>query len=170
MENDDAQAEPLNELQSREPSVEDLVELCKQLNASGSRYIIIGGFAMRAAGYDRHTMDVDVLIDVHPENEAKVFRSLEYLPDQAVKQLDPGDVNHYTVVRVADEIVIDLMKSACGIEYMEALKEVVIIEVEGVPIPFASPGLLLKMKQNTHREKDALDLVFLKRIIAGSRG
>lgn len=63
MADDDPQAEP-KEMQSREPSVEDLVELCRQLNGSGARYNVIGGFAMRAAGYDRHTIDVDLLIDV----------------------------------------------------------------------------------------------------------
>ena len=66
------------------------------------------------------------------------------------------------MVRVADEIVVDLMKSASGIGYEEASKEVVIREVQGVPIPFASPRLLWRMKKNTHREKDAADLVFLR--------
>lgn len=165
MENDDEKTEELNALQSREPSVEDLVELCRQLNQYKARYIVIGGFAMRAAGYDRHTMDVDLLIDVEPENEQRVFTSLEMLPDQAVKELDPGDVAKYTVVRVADEIVIDLMKSACGIEYDEASREVKMHLINGVNIPFASPALLFKMKRNTHREKDALDVVFLKRLL-----
>jgi hypothetical protein len=31
-----------------------------------------------------------------------------------------------------------------------------------VPIPFASPRLLWRMKTVTHREKDAADLVFLR--------
>ena len=39
------------------------------------------------------------------------------------------------------------------------------VEVDGVPIPFASPPLLWKMKCSTHREKDAADLVFLRRLM-----
>ncbi len=35
-------------------------------------------------------------------------------------------------------------------------------EIQGVPVPFASPRLLWRMKANTHREKDAADLVFLR--------
>ncbi|MEX2606440.1 MAG: nucleotidyltransferase [Kiritimatiellia bacterium] len=164
MENADEKPEPVSDLQSREPSVEDLVELCRHLNESKARYIVIGGFAMRAAGYDRHTMDVDLLIDVEPGNERRVFTSLEHLPDQAVKELDPGDVAKYTVVRIADEIVVDLMKSACGIEYEEAFREVDVHRINGVEIPFASPALLIRMKQNTHREKDALDMFFLSQL------
>jgi hypothetical protein len=34
--------------------------------------------------------------------------------------------------------------------------------VDGVPIPFASPRLLWRMKAVTHREKDAPDLLFLR--------
>jgi hypothetical protein len=54
------------------------------------------------------------------------------------------------------------MKSASGIEFAEAVKDVVTRDVQGVPIPFASPRLLWRMKKNTHREKDAADLIFLR--------
>jgi hypothetical protein len=42
----------------------------------------------------------------------------------------------------------------------------VVREVDGVPIPFASPRLLWRMKAATHREKDALDLLFLRQWFA----
>jgi hypothetical protein len=158
------------QLESREPSVEDLVELCRHLNAAGARYIVVGGFAMRAAGYDRRTMDIDLLIDAELENEAKVYRALAYLPDQAVLELEPGEVSRYVVVRVADEIVIDLMQSASGIEYAVAIKDVVVREIDGVAIPFASPLLLWKMKRSSYRDKDAPDVHFLGRLLAGELG
>ena len=147
---------------SREPSLEDLVELCRELNASGAKYVVIGGFAIRFAGLPRTTGDIVLVVDAAPENELLVFEALETLPDQAVLQLDPGDVAKFNVVRVADEILVDLMRSACGIDYAEAAKDIVIHEVDGVPIPFASPRLLWRMKRPTHRAKDAGDLVFLR--------
>jgi hypothetical protein len=159
LENDEPQA---GDLVSRAPTEDDLVALCRLLNSVGARYMIIGGFAIMYSGYGRTTGDVDLLFDTALENEAKVYRCLESLPDKAVLQLQPGEVGRYTVVRVADEITIDLMHSASGIDYAEASKEVVIRTVQGVPIPFASPRLLWRMKKNTHREKDAADLVFLR--------
>jgi hypothetical protein len=150
-------------LESREPSVEDLVDLCRELNAHGARYLVVGGFAVRAAGYIRSTMDVDLIIDTEPENEARVFEALRSLPDRAVDALDAGDVEKFTVVRVADEIVVDLMKSAGGVDYGESQAEIEIREIEGVPIPFASPRLLWRMKRHTYREKDAADLLFLRK-------
>ena len=151
------------ELIPRDPSLEDLVELCRQLNSRGARFVIVGGFAIRAAGYARHTGDVDLVIAADLENEARVFQALETLSDKAVKELEPGDVSKYLVVRVADEILVDLMASASGIDYAEASKSIVVHEVGGVPIPFASPELLWRMKCHTRRDKDAPDLLFLRK-------
>jgi hypothetical protein len=79
-----------------------------------------------------------------------------------VRELKPGDTSQYGVVRVGDEIMVALMKSAFGIEYVEATKEIVVHEVQGVPIPFASPRLLWRTKKPSRRPKDAEDLMFLQ--------
>ena len=152
----------LNELESRPPVEADLVALCRELNQRGAKYVVIGGFAIISAGYPRFTGDVDLLVAVDAENEAKVFSALATLPDNAVRELQPGELQKYNVIRVGDEILVDLMGSAGGIKYAEAAKDVVVREVGGVPIPFASPRLLWRMKAITHREKDAGDLVFLR--------
>ena len=153
---------PSNELAPREPTVEDLRDLCRELNLRGAKYVVVGGFAMRATNYNRRTMDVDLVVAADLENEARVFGALSTLPDNAVRELQPGELQQYNVIRVGDEILVELMRSAGGIDYAEAVKHVVIREVDGVPIPFASPQLLWRMKAATHREKDAGDLVFLR--------
>jgi len=150
------------ELEPRPPREADLAALCRELNERGARYVVIGGFAVIAAGLPRVTGDIDLMVAVDRENEAKVFSALSTLPDNAVRELLPGELQQYNVIRVADEILVDLMRSAGGIEYAEAAKDVVVREVQGVPIPFASPRLLWRMKAVTHREKDAGDLVFLR--------
>lgn len=163
---DDEASDSGEELTSRQPTLTDLVELCRDLNHRGARYLVCGGFAIRASGYIRETSDIDLLIDTSLENEALVFKALETLPDKAVLELDPGDVAKFIVVRVADEVLVDLMRSASGIDYAEAARDIVTIDVQGIPIPFASPRLLWRMKRHTHREKDAPDLVFLRELFA----
>jgi hypothetical protein len=159
---DDESGTESQELTSRAPTQEDFVKLCARLNELGASYIVIGGFAIITAGYPRSTMDIDFVIDTSLENEALVYQALESLPDQAVKELKPGEVAQYSVVRIGDEIVVDLMASACGIDYAEAIQDSIIRVVDGVPIPFASPRLLWRMKEKTYREKDAPDLLFLR--------
>ena len=43
----------------------------------------------------------------------------------------------------------------------------IFIDVEGEPIPYASLRLLWKTKQ-THREKDQIDCIFLRRLLEES--
>ena len=162
---DEIPDEDESELVPRPPQEEDLVALCRALNALGARYLICGGFAIIQAGYPRFTGDIDLLVDSSLENEAKVFAALEILPDKAVRELDPGDIARHVVCRVADEVLVDLMGAASGIEYAEASRSVVVREIQGVPVPFASPLLLWRMKRHTHREKDRPDLFFLRQLL-----
>ncbi len=145
----------------REPTTEDLAELCGWLNDEQARYVVVGGFAIRAAGYLRRTMDVDLLVEATDENEARVLRALAKLPDGAAKELTVGEVAKYGVVRVGDEIMVDLMKSGCGVTYADAIENARYVEIDGTRVPFASPPTLWRMKQ-TVREKDVPDRLFLR--------
>jgi hypothetical protein len=89
---------PANELTSREPTVEDLRDLCRELNQRGAKYVVVGGFAIRAANYNRRTMDVDLIVANDAENEKKVFSALSTLPDNAVRELQPGELQQYNVI------------------------------------------------------------------------
>ena len=162
MDDQNAGAEqPAENLVSRPPLEADLSALCRELNQRGAKYVVVGGWAIILAGLPRMTTDVDLMVAADAENEAKVFAALSTLPDNAVRELQK-----YNVIRVGDEILVDLMRSAGGIDYAEAAKDIVVREVDGVPIPFASPRLLWRMKAVTHRAKDAADLVFLRQWFA----
>lgn len=110
---------------AREPQLEDLVRLGRALNAHGVRYVLIGGFAVIAHGAARTTKDIDLLIDAAPANVARVRAALQILEDNAVADVADDDLTRYSVVRVADEIVVELMARACGIEYREAASDAV---------------------------------------------
>jgi hypothetical protein len=150
------------ELEPRVPAVEDLRDLCRELNQRQAHYVVVGDFALRAAGHLSPSLHLELVVAPGRDNEARVFSALSTLPDNAVRELQPGELQQYNVIRVADEILVDLMRSAAGMAYEDIAKEVVVHEVGGVPIPFASPPLLWRMKAVTHREKDAGDLVFLR--------
>ena len=161
---DEALSPEESDLVCRPPKEGDLVALCRRLNELEARYLVCGGFAIIQAGYPRFTGDIDLLVEASSANEAKVFTALEILHDKAVKELEPGDLRKFGVCRVADEILVDLMATASGIEYGEVSDQVVVRTIQGVPIPFASPSLLWRMKSRTHREKDQLDLLFLRQL------
>lgn len=151
---------------SRPPVRNDLVRLCRELNACGARYLVVGGFAIIHHGFLRATDDIDLLVEGSLDNQARLKKALEILPDKAIRELADDDLRNYNVVRVGDDVLVDLMLAACGIAYEEASSEIERVVVEDVTIPFASPRLLLRMKQ-THREKDQLDRMFLERKVRG---
>lgn len=150
---------------SRAPELEDLVSLCKALNAENVRYVLIGGFAVILHGFVRATKDIDLLVDASVENVRRLKRAMAALPDNAIALIADDEVERYQVVRVADEIVVDLMQSACGIRYDEASKRIDTIMIHDVPIPVAGKELLIQTKQ-TVRPSDAADVQFLRLRIA----
>lgn len=151
---------------SRAPEVEDLVALCRHLNAAGARYAIIGGFAVILHGSVRGTKDIDLLVDAAPENIRRVKQAMAHLPDNAVAQITDDEVGQYQVVRIADEIVVDLMAKACGIDYATlAPQGIEHLTIDDVVIPFASKEWLIRMK-DTVRPSDRSDVQFLERLIA----
>jgi predicted nucleotidyltransferase len=154
---------------AREPQIEDLVRICRALNEAGARYILIGGFAVIAHGGARTTKDIDLLVDASPENVGRVKLALRILEDHAVDEVADTDVARYTVVRVADEIVVDLMALACGIDYNEAARDAASLTIDGVAISIASPATLIRTK-NTIRPSDAADRQYLEELLRAGRG
>ncbi len=146
--------------QARPPRLADLVNLCRSLNRESARYVVIGGMAIVQAGFVRATEDIDLLVESSRDNMRRLRAALSDLPDKAVRDLSDDDLDQYVVVRVADEIVVDLLKSAGGVEYADARESVDRVTIENVSIPFADPELLWRTKQ-TVRDKDRLDRAFL---------
>jgi hypothetical protein len=79
---------------------------------------------------------------------------------------EDDEVEKYKVVRIANEIVVDLLKEACGIDCAQASEGGIEIKmVENVPIPVGRKELLIRTKQ-TERPSDAADVQFLRFRIA----
>jgi hypothetical protein len=154
--------DPDDRAYARAPEPADVLRICRALNAAGARYLLIGGFAVMVHGAARFTKDIDLLIDDAPENVAAVKRGLAVLPDNAAAQIQDTDVRDHVVVRVADEIVIDLMGRACGLSYADAAGDAETILLEGVAVPVASKRTLIKTK-DTIRPSDRADREFLQR-------
>lgn len=149
---------------ARAPEPADLVRICRALNEAGARYVLIGGFAVLAHGAGRFTKDIDLLVDDAPENVARVKRALGVLADNAVADVADGDLQEFVVVRVIDEVIVDLMGRACGLDYAAATTDVEIRDIDGVAVPVASPATLIRTK-NTYRPQDAIDREFLEGVL-----
>lgn len=125
---------------ARAPTPADVVRICRALNGARARYLLIGGFAVIAHGAGRFTKDIDLLVDDSPGNVARVKQALAVLPDNAASQVSDDDVQRHTLVRVSDEIVVDLMGRACGLSYAEAAADAETLEATACPSPWQAPA------------------------------
>lgn len=100
---------------------------------------------------------------------ARVKEALRVLEDRAVDEVAEEDVERCTVVRVADEIVVNLMAKACGIDYAAAAADAEAVSIGGVPVPVASLRTLIRTK-DTIRPSDAADRAFLEELLRATRG
>lgn len=148
---------------ARPPTIEDLKRIGRALNAAHARYLIIGGFAVNYYGFTRATEDLDLLIDPDPDNIERVKQALCVLSDQAAKDLTAADFSRYAVIRVVDEITVDLLIKAGEVTYESA--KPVPVTLDDVTLPVASLQTLIETKPGV-RERDQLDRAYLLRLLA----
>ena len=148
-----------------------LLHLVTRFAEEGVEYVLIGGQAVRLNGFVRATEDVDVLVRASRENGERVKRALSFLASAA--ELDPawfepqsGEIEN---IRVADELLVDLLFAANGETYESVQPHVRLVEIEGVTLRVLDIDGLLKTKTD-YREKDVLDKQMLRRIKEGLRG
>lgn len=153
----------------RSATLEDLKTLIKSLNDNNVDYFLIGGYALFAHGYERSTTDIDIIVPSTLESGFKVKQALMVLPEQVAKDIDPEwfadvDSDEHGTIRVADEILVDVMFNACGETYNTLKEHQQTIKLDDLEIRTIDLAGLLKTKQ-TVREKDIGDKIILERAL-----
>ena len=143
---------------------EDFLDMLRALVDEGVEFIVVGAHAMAVHGVPRSTGDLDILVDASEGNAARLLAALERFgaPVEAhgITREDfeaPGNV--YQVGLPPRRI--DLMTGISGVDFEEARASRVLIDLEGVLIPFLGLDCLRKNKLATGRDKDLTDLRLL---------
>jgi hypothetical protein len=118
--------------------------------------MVIGGYACILHGLTRTTEDVDILVQDSEDNLGKVIAGLARMHDGAARELTPEDFRSNLVIKVADEVEVDVSTRAWKVSYEDAVPEAVSVVIQGVKVPFLGINSLLASK-STYREKDQLD-------------
>jgi predicted nucleotidyltransferase len=149
---------------SRPATLEDLKLLLRSLQKHGADYLLIGGYALAAHGYQRATTNVDVIVPATTQAGQRVKDALMASPDGAAKDIEPKWFEEGENIRVADAFVVDLMLNANGQTYDTLNPYAVTIDLDGIPVRTISlEGLLLTKK--TMREKDLADRNIIERAL-----
>lgn len=138
-----------------------LLRVCSLLNRHHAKYLIVGARACWLHGYVRATMDVDILIPEDVENHARVIAALSELEDHAAAELTPQDLVENIVVKVADEVEVDVSTRAWQVTYADAIRTSLKATIEGVEVPYVDLQTLISSK-STEREQDKVDVQRLR--------
>jgi predicted nucleotidyltransferase len=145
------------------PEQSPVLHVCSLLNGEGAKYLLIGGQAVILHGIVRATEDVDILIESSEENCKRVLAALSKLEDGAAKQLAPSELQQNVVVKIADEVEVDVSTHAWKVGFSDAAKDALEIVIDGIRVPYLGLDSLIASKE-TYREKDALDLSQLRHL------
>jgi hypothetical protein len=134
-----------------------LLRVCSLLNKHGAQYLIVGARACWLHGYVRATMDVDILVPEDLENHARIIAALSELEDHAAAELTPRDLAENVVVKIADEVEVDVSTRAWRVSYADAIRTSLKTTIEGIEVPYLDLQTLIKSK-STERDQDKVDV------------
>ena len=154
--------------QARPATLGDLKRVLAALHAEQAEYLLIGGYALIAHGYSRATVDIDLLVPASRDAAAPIKRALLVLPDKAAMQLAPEWFEEGEGIRIADEVVVDLVFRTCGETYESLKRFEKVIDLDGIPVRTVDLEGLLRTKQSA-REKDVLDRAVIERALATAK-
>ena len=141
------------------------VEICREFNKNGVKYVVIGGFAMIMHGLPRTTVDIDFFIDNTPENIEKIKQALKTVfNDEMVDEITTTDMEKYSVVRygTSEGFYIDFISRLGTVaSFTDVANENDIFEIEDIEIPVCNVDVMMRLKQ-TVRHRDLADLEFLR--------
>jgi hypothetical protein len=138
-----------------------LLRVCLLLNKYGAQYLVVGARACWLHGYVRATLDVDILIPEDLENHARIIAALSELEDHAAAELTPQDLVENVVVKIADEVEVDVSTRAWKVSYADAVGTALRTIIEGVEVPYVDLQTLIQSK-STEREQDKVDVQRLR--------
>lgn len=113
---------------------EDLKTLLRSLDVHGVEYLLIGGYALAAHGYQRATTDIDLMVASTVDAGQRMKDALMVLPDQAAKDIDPGWFTEGDNIRVGDAIIVDIMLNANGQTYDTLKQFAQTVDYDGIAV------------------------------------
>jgi hypothetical protein len=147
---------------------DQFLHLLRRFAQEGVQYVLVGGHAVRLNGFVRSTEDIDILLPSSIDNGRRVIRALDFLQSSAELnpawfEVDPAEPEN---IRVADDVLVDLLFAANGQTFESLASHVRQVQVQGVPVNVLDIEGLLKTKTD-YREKDLIDKQVLRRIQQG---
>ncbi len=145
---------------------EDFLDILRALCATGAHFLVVGAHALAGHGVPRATGDLDLWVDISPDNIPRIWQALvEFGAPVAALGIVPQDfAARGAVVQIGlPPRRIDLMTSITGVAFVDAWVSRVEITVAGVVVPILGRECLIANKRALARPQDLADVDALSR-------
>ncbi len=144
---------------------QDYADLLFDLQDAGAEFVVVGGWAVAVHGHGRATDDLDVLVRPPAENAARVYDALQrFGASLAAHGVTPGLFTKagYGYRIGIKPMLIEILTTIDGVDFDDASREPVMVQVDGRSIPFIGRRALLVNKRAAGRFKDLADVEALE--------
>jgi predicted nucleotidyltransferase len=140
----------------------DFKELLKTFNDYQVKYLVVGGYAVIKYAEPRYTKDIDLWTSTDKENAVAVFQALRAFgaPLTALTETDFTREGYFYQMGVPP-VRVDILMSIPGLKFEEAWERRMIVDFDGVMVPFISKQDLITSKIAAGRPQDLIDAQLL---------
>jgi hypothetical protein len=142
----------------------NFLDLLQLLNASKSKYMLIGGYAVGIHSEPRYTKDLDIWIDCSKPNAKKILKLLtEYgAPTDNLSEKDLATPGLIFIFGIAPQRV-DIINHIKGADFKSCYARRVRKQVGKTEINVVSIKDLINLKKLAGRDQDKIDIAKLKK-------
>jgi predicted nucleotidyltransferase len=139
-------------------------KLLESLARAEVKFIVVGGVAVALNGFVRTTDDVDILIERSSDNIDRLLSALTSFGEGHARELSSADFGEAEgAVRVVEDFPLDIFTLMRGHSYGDLIGDVRQTAIHGTTIDFLNAEGLIRLKQDSEREKDQIDIVALRK-------
>jgi len=134
----------------------EFVELFLEHNV---RFLIVGGYALAAHGLPRATGDLDAWVWINPENAQNIMRALNAFGFQNLSLTESDFSREDSIIQLGyPPFRIDILTSIDGVAFDQAWEKKVVVELNGMNVPFIGRDDLITNKKAAGRPQDIADV------------
>ncbi len=134
----------------------EFVELFLEHNV---RFLIVGGYALAAHGLPRATGDLDAWVWINPENAQNIMRALNAFGFQNLSLTESDFSREDSIIQLGyPPFRIDILTSIDGVAFDQAWEKKVVVELNGMKVPFIGREDLIANKKAAGRAQDLADV------------
>ncbi|MCK5428238.1 MAG: hypothetical protein KAI94_02140 [Anaerolineales bacterium] len=138
---------------------QDFKEFIRLLNDNQVRYLVVGGYAVALHGYPRYTKDIDLWVEIAPENSSKIIHALDQFGFGSLGLKMEDFLELDTIIQLGyPPNRIDLMTTLSGIDFETCYEAKIQVEIDEIIVNFIDLENLKKNKKASGRNQDLADL------------